>query len=70
MAMSATAKLTQGSIRGHLVSQTLPMMIGVAAIMSVGLVDAYFIGRLGSAELAAVAFIFPVTIALSSLGVA
>lgn len=67
--MSEAAKLTRGSIRGHLVHQTLPMIVGVAAIMSVGLVDAYFIGQLGSAELAAVAFVFPVTIALSSLGV-
>ena len=67
--MSETAKLTRGSIRGHLVTQTLPMIIGVAAIMSVGLIDAYFIGRLGSAELAAVSFIFPITIALASLGV-
>ena len=67
--MSEGAKLTRGSIRGHLVTQTLPMIVGVAAIMSVGLVDAYFIGKLGSAELAAVAFVFPVTIALSSLGV-
>ena len=67
--MSETAKLTQGSIRGHLVTQTLPMIIGVAAIMSVGLVDAYFIGQLGPEELAAVSFIFPITIALASLGV-
>ncbi|WP_374408864.1 MATE family efflux transporter [Pelagerythrobacter sp.] len=67
--MSETARLTRGSIRGHLVTQTLPMIVGVAAIMSVGLIDAYFIGQLGSAELAAVAFVFPVTIALSSLGV-
>ena len=67
--MSETAKLTRGSIRGHLVTQTLPMIIGVAAIMSVGLIDAYFIGQLGSQELAAVSFIFPITIALSSLGV-
>lgn len=67
--MSEAAKLTRGSIGGHLVTQTLPMIIGVAAMMSVGLVDAYFIGQLGSAELAAVAFIFPITIALSSLGV-
>ena len=67
--MSETAKLTRGSIGGHLVTQTLPMIIGVAATMSVGLVDAYFIGKLGSAELAAVAFIFPITIALASLGV-
>ena len=67
--MSETAKLTRGSIRGHLVTQTAPMVLGVAAIMSVGLIDAYYIGQLGSAELAAVAFIFPITIALSSLGV-
>ena len=67
--MSGTAKLTSGSIRGHLVSQTLPMIFGVAAIMSVGLIDAYFIGRLGAQELAAVSFIFPITIAISSLGV-
>ena len=45
------------------------MILGVAAIMSVGLIDAYFIGQLGSSELAAVAFIFPITIAISSLGV-
>ena len=67
--MSETAKLTRGSIVGHLVGQTAPMVIGVAAIMSVGLIDAYFIGQLGSQELAAVSFIFPITIALSSLGV-
>ncbi|NVD44948.1 MATE family efflux transporter [Qipengyuania atrilutea] len=62
-------KLTRGSIRGHLVTQTVPMIIGVAAIMSIGLVDAYFIGKLGSAELAAISFIFPISVALTSLGV-
>ena len=67
--MSEGAKLTRGSIRGHLVSQTLPMIIGVAAIMSIGLIDAYFIGQLGSAQLAAIAFIFPVSVAVASLGV-
>jgi putative MATE family efflux protein len=67
--MNDTARLTRGSIRGHLIGQTAPTIVGVAALMSVGLVNAYFIGRLGSDELAAVAFIFPVTIAISSLGV-
>ncbi len=66
---SSHAKLIRGSIPGHLVSQTLPMIIGVAAIMSIGLVDAYFIGQLGSDELAAIAFIFPISVALTSLGV-
>lgn len=45
------------------------MLLGVASIMSVGIIDAYFIGQLGAQELAAVSFIFPITIALSSLGV-
>jgi len=65
----STPKLVSGSIPGHLVSQTLPMMIGVAAIMSIGLVDAYFIGQLGRDALAAISFIFPVSVAITSLGV-
>jgi putative MATE family efflux protein len=67
--MSENARLTRGSIPGHLVSQTLPAIIGVGALMSIGLVDAYYIGKLGGAELAAVSFIFPISIALTSLGV-
>ncbi|MEE4201494.1 MATE family efflux transporter [Erythrobacter sp.] len=63
------AKLTRGSIVGHLVGQTLPAIVGVAAIISIGLVDAYFIGQLGEDELAAISFIFPISVALSSLGV-
>ncbi|WP_339379698.1 MATE family efflux transporter [Aurantiacibacter sediminis] len=63
------AKLASGSIPGHLVAQTTPAIVGVAAIMSVGVIDAYFVGQLGGAQLAAISFIFPVTTALSSLGV-
>ena len=66
---NARAKLVHGSISGHLVRQTAPAIVGVAAIMSVGIVDAFFIGRLGKAELAAISFIFPVITALQSLGV-
>jgi putative MATE family efflux protein len=65
----ATARLVTGSIPGHLVTQTIPMIIGVAAVMSIGLVDSYFIGKLGSGALAAISFIFPVSVALTSLGV-
>jgi putative MATE family efflux protein len=63
------AKLVSGSIPGHLVAQTLPAIIGVAAIMSIGIVDAYFIGQLGREPLAAISFIFPVAVATTSLGV-
>ena len=62
-------RLVSGSIPGHLVSQTLPAVIGVAAIMSIGIVDAYFIGQLGREQLAAISFIFPVSVASTSLGV-
>ncbi len=68
-AKPASAKLTKGNVTGHLVGQTLPAIIGVAAIMSIGLVDAYFIGQLGSDALAAISFIFPISVALTSLGV-
>ncbi|NCP23940.1 MAG: MATE family efflux transporter [Erythrobacter sp.] len=68
-AQDTRGKLTRGSIRGHLVTQTAPMIIGVAAIMSIGLVDAYFIGQLGRTELAAISFIFPISVALTSMGV-
>ncbi|WP_017665422.1 MATE family efflux transporter [Porphyrobacter sp. AAP82] len=68
-APSAPAKLVTGSIPSHLVSQTLPAVIGVAAIMSVGIIDAYFVGHLGPLPLAAISFIFPVSVACTSLGV-
>jgi putative MATE family efflux protein len=66
---ASSAKLVSGSIPGHLLSQALPATIGVAAIMSIGIIDAYFIGQLGSDALAAISFIFPVAVATTSLGV-
>ena len=67
--MPSSAALTRGSIPRHLVAQTLPMVLGIACLMGVGLLDAFLIGRLGADPLAAVSFIFPVSMALSSLGV-
>ena len=49
--MTERARLTRGSIAGHLVRQTAPMIVGVTAIMSIGLVDAYYVGQLGATEL-------------------
>ncbi len=67
--MSEKAILVRGSVAGHLVGQTAPMIIGVSAMVSTGIVDAYFIGLLGATELAAISFVFPVATALGSLGV-
>nr|WP_240919969.1 MATE family efflux transporter [Paraglaciecola sp. 20A4] len=46
---------------------TLPMLIGMVMMMSFGLVDTFFIGLLGTQELAAISFTFPVTFTLISL---
>ncbi len=62
--------LREGSITGHLVRLTVPMIWGIAAIISFQLADMYFIGRLGVEALAAITFTFPVTYAFLTLMIA
>jgi len=59
--------LTQGDEKRHLINQTLPMIWGLLAIMSMALVDTWFIAQLGIDEVAAAGFSFPIIIVLSSL---
>lgn len=66
---SSRATLTEGPVRGHLVSLTMPMVWGIAAMMSLNLVDTWFVAQLGERELAAMSFTFPVTFTLISLGI-
>lgn len=63
------AKLTRGPVRGHLVSLTTPMIWGIAAMMSLNIVDTWFVAQLGERELAAISFTFPVIMVLISLGI-
>ena len=65
----ASAKLVQGSVQRHVLVQTAPMIVALTASTSVGILDAYFVGQLGPDALAAIGFVFPVHIALLSLGV-
>lgn len=60
MSVSRT-DLTTGSIRGHLVRLTIPMIWGIAAIISFQLVDTYYVSLLGTQPLAAMSFTFPIT---------
>lgn len=48
---------------------TGPMIIGIIASISVSLVDAYFVGKLGTSYLAALSFSFPVTMVVVSLSI-
>ena len=45
------------------------MIGGIVAVLSVALVDTYYVSKLGTAELAALSFTFPVTLALASLSI-
>ena len=58
--------LTSNDIRSHLIRLSVPMIWGIAAIISFQLVDTYFISKLGKTELAAISFTFPVTYFLFS----
>ncbi|MEM1381483.1 MAG: MATE family efflux transporter [Pseudomonadota bacterium] len=67
--MSKSRDLTEGSVSGHLVRLGLPTIIAVAGILSVSMADAYFLGQLGTDELAAISFTFPVLMVVASLGI-
>lgn len=60
MASQARAVLVEGDVSQALRSLALPMAFGIVFIIAVNLVDTYFVGRLGTAELAAMSFTFPV----------
>ncbi len=61
--------MTQGDIRSLIQRMTLPMLFGMITLMSFNLVDTFFISMLGTHELAAVSFTFPVTFTVISLAI-
>ena len=65
----ARSDLTEGPVWRALARVSAPMSLGILAVLSIGLADAYFLGQLGGAPLAAVGFIYPVTTALASLAI-
>ncbi|KAA3629931.1 MAG: MATE family efflux transporter, partial [Proteobacteria bacterium] len=69
MAAERRASLTEGDVRSHLVRLTVPMIWGILAMMSLNVVDTWFVAQLGKDELAAMSFTFPVVMVLVSLGI-
>lgn len=60
-------KLTEGPVGPQLVKLALPMVWGLFALIAFNLVDTYFVGQLGTAQLAAMSFTFPVVMTLGNL---
>jgi len=52
--------LTDGPVGKSIRSLMFPMMMGMIALFSYNIADTYFIGQLGTEELAAISFTFPV----------
>lgn len=67
--MSKKSKLTEGSVKKHLFNLTWPMSFGILAVLSTSLVDTYFVGQLGTDQLAALSFTFPVALAINSISI-
>jgi Na+-driven multidrug efflux pump len=45
------------------------MIVEIIAIMSINIVDTYFIGQIGTAPLAAISFCFPAILTLTSFAI-
>ena len=67
--MTAKATLTEGPVRPHLISLTVPMVWGILAMMAFNIIDTWFVAQLGEKELAAMSFTFPVVMSLISIGI-
>jgi putative MATE family efflux protein len=61
--------LVEGPILPIISRLAMPMVFGIIAIFSASLVDTYFVAQLGTDQLAALSFTFPVTMAVASLSV-
>ena len=59
--------LTVGPVTPLLLGMAIPMVWGILSMIAISLGDIYFIGQLGSKELAAISFIFPITMIFGRL---
>ena len=61
-----SATLIEGDIRKALLSLGVPMSLGIVFILAMNLIDTYYVGKLGTNELAAMSFTFPVVMVVMS----
>jgi putative MATE family efflux protein len=61
--------MLKGDIRSTLISMTVPMILGMVMLMTFSIVDTFFVSLIGTNELAAISFTFPVTFTVISLNI-
>ena len=57
---SSTALLLSGNVTVALRRMTVPMLLGMVAMIAVNLVDIFWVAKLGTDALAAMSFTFPI----------
>lgn len=62
-----TSRLVEGNVGRSIRSLMFPMMIGMLSLISYNIVDTYFIGQIGTLELAAISFTFPVSFIVGAI---
>lgn len=67
MQKTRKAKLTKGNVSKQLINLSLPMIVGMLGMITFNLTDTFFIGQLGSEQLAAMSFTFPVVLIIQSI---
>lgn len=65
----SSSDLLSTPVRSTLIRMTLPMMLGIVSLMLFNVADIYFVGQLGTTQMAALAFTFPVTFSIVSLAI-
>lgn len=65
--MNNRATLTEGNVKKTLIDKTIPMIFGILGLIIFNIVDTYFVSRLGTEQLAALTFTFPVVLVLNSI---
>ena len=63
----SVAKLIEGPIGKTLTKMTIAMTLGMVGMVAFNLVDTFFVGKLGTDQLAALSFTFPVVLVVSSI---
>ncbi|MEA3423607.1 MAG: MATE family efflux transporter [Bacillota bacterium] len=65
--MRKKISLTEGSVKKSLIDLTIPMIFGMLGLIVFNLVDTFFVSMLGTNELAALSFTYPVVLILNSI---
>ena len=59
--------ITTGSVTKKLISLTIPMVFGMISMVIFNLIDTFYVARLGTEELAAMGFTFPIVMVVTSV---